>query len=96
MTAVPSYVAIPSRRAAIVVEQPAETLTTASPAIRNDSPTFHLEDELLEGLSLVEDRDGIPLTEHVTGIRQSAITYHRYLVAALGLALEPDLRPPFR
>jgi hypothetical protein len=33
MTAVPSYVAIPSRRAAIVVEQPAETLATASPAI---------------------------------------------------------------
>ena len=26
---------------------------------------FRLEDELLEGLSLVKDRDGIPLTEQV-------------------------------
>ena len=56
---------------------------------------FRLEDELLEDLSLVKDRDGIPLTEQVTGIRQSAITYHRYWEAALDLALEPDLRPPF-
>jgi hypothetical protein len=40
-------------------------LYTLAPVTPKRLTNFRLEDELLEGLSLVKDRDGIPLTEQV-------------------------------
>jgi hypothetical protein len=39
--------------------------TLAAPVTPKRLTNFRLEDELLEGLSLVKARDGIPLTEQV-------------------------------